>query len=42
LNMELKALFKLSPAAAIKYFKAKEMPELDTTQFMRGGQMKLF
>jgi DNA repair photolyase len=33
---------QLHDMACRKYFKEKEMPELDTTQFMRGGQMKLF
>jgi DNA repair photolyase len=33
---------QLHNLACRKYFKDKELPELDTTLFMRGGQMSLF
>lgn len=33
---------QLHNLACRKYFKDKELPKLDTSQFMRGGQMKLF
>ncbi len=33
---------QLHDFACRKYFKGKELPKLDTTKFMRGGQMNLF
>lgn len=33
---------QLHDFACRKYFKDKELPQLDTSQFMRGGQMNLF